>query len=107
MDYFVKGRVLITNETQLTALLESQESMQAAIIKNGQARRGAYTNGASLFMFEIRAFQQGGALVYFNELKNLMIQHSVPGIVHWHECNHDEGTSGCTYNGSFEHLGGA
>lgn len=107
MNYFVKGRVLIANEAQLAALLESQKNMKEVSIKSGYARRGVFASGPDLFIFEVRAFQEGGALVYFNELKDLMIEQNIPGLVHWHECKHEEGIGGCSYDGSFANLGGA
>lgn len=107
MDYFVKGRILIADETQLAALLTSQENLKTVDIKRGTARRGVAIEGPDLFIFEVRTFQEGGALVYFNELKELMTAQNIPGVIHWHECNHDEGIGGCAYDGTFEHLGGA
>lgn len=98
---------MISDETQLAWLLESQKNMRAVNIKSGYARRGVFAEGPELFIFEVRAFQEGGALVYFNELKALMQQRGVPGTIHWHECRHDEGEGGCQYDGSFTHLGGA
>lgn len=105
MDYYVHGRLHITTENQLALLLESQKNMKSVTIKNGSVRRDIFSEGADVFTFEVRAVQQGGALVYFNELKDLMIAENIPGNIAWHECQHEEGQGACEWDGEFEQLG--
>lgn len=107
MDYFVKGRIWIDTEAQLAALLETQKTIKVVPVKTGKVVRGVYPDQTSQFDFEVRTAQTGQALIYFNELKKLMQDFSIAGTVHWHECNHDEGIGGCSYDGTFTHLGGA
>lgn len=108
MDYFVKGRIQLTTEEDLTKILAIEDQINATPMKSGYVSRRYYGGSRpDLFTFQSRSIEQPDALKLFGLFKDLIQVETMTGWIGWHTCKHEDGVNEiCQWNQIIDTMGG-